>query len=65
MVKKIGFNAGKVWTVLDESGRLSLKDLRKQTKLTEKEIYAALGWLAREDKVEIEEVEKDVFVQLV
>lgn len=65
MVKKIGFNAGKVWTVLHENGRLNLKDVKKQTKLTEKEIYAALGWLAREHKVEIEEVEKDVFVRLV
>ena len=36
------------------------------TKLKEKEIYAALGWLAREGKVAFDECEdeKDIFVRL-
>jgi len=65
MKEKIGINAGAVWAVLNEKeGKVNLKDVKKLTKLTEKDLYAALGWLAREDKVEIEEIEKDIFVAL-
>ncbi len=65
MVEKIGMNAGKVWTVLDEFGRLNVKDLKKESKLTEKDLYAALGWLAREGKVNLEPKEKETFVSLI
>lgn len=64
MVEKIGINAGKVWTALDTSGRQNAKDLKKTTKLTEKDLYAALGWLAREGKVRLEEEQKELFVSL-
>ncbi len=66
MKEKIGVNAGLVWTVLSENkGKANLKDIKKATKLTEKDLYAALGWLAREDKVNLEEADKEVFVCLV
>ena len=42
----------------------TIKALKKATKLNDKEVYAALGWLAREGKVEITKQEKDVFVCL-
>lgn len=65
MKEKIGINAGAVWAVLNENtGNVNLKDIKKFTKLTDKDLYAALGWLAREDKVNIEEAEKDIFVSL-
>ena len=64
MKEKIGDNAGKVWSVLHESGKSNIKDLKKATKLTEKDLFAALGWLAREDKVVFDEIEKEVFVFL-
>ena len=60
MIEKIGTNAGLVWHAL-EAGKLELKAIKKATKLTEKEIYAALGWLARENKVAIAEEGKEVF----
>ena len=50
MKEKIGMNAGIVWNVLNE-GPKDLKALKKATKLSEKDLYAALGWLAREEKV--------------
>lgn len=65
MIEKMGINAGKVWTILDDNGRQNVKDLRKAAKLTEKDLYAALGWLGREGKVAMEEVEKDIFVSLI
>lgn len=64
MNEKIGSNAGKVWSLLDEAGRQEVKELKKATKLTEKDLYAALGWLAREEKIFFEEVEKELFVSL-
>ncbi len=64
MVEKIGINAGKVWTQLDKKGRMNVKDLRKIVKLTEKDAYAAFGWLAREEKIILEKVDKDFFVEL-
>jgi hypothetical protein len=64
MVEQIGINAGKVWTILDENGRQNVKEIKKATKLTDKDLYAALGWLAREGKVALEAEEKEVFVSL-
>ncbi|MDE5568140.1 MAG: winged helix-turn-helix domain-containing protein [Muribaculaceae bacterium] len=52
-IEFIGTSAGSVWTALNEADALGIKQLKKITKLKEKEIYAALGWLAREGKVNI------------
>ncbi len=59
----IGTWAGQVWNALNESGKLTVKGLKKATKLKEKELYAA-GWLARECKVSIYEVDADIEVVL-
>ena len=65
-VEIIGLWAGSVWNALnDANGNLGVKGLKKATKLKEKEIYAALGWLAREGKVNIEDAETDVNVALI
>ena len=63
--EEIGLNAGLVWNALNESEGLTLKRLKKVTKLKDKQLYAALGWLSREDKVTIEEVEGDLLVNLI
>lgn len=51
----IGFNAGKVWQALDAAQAMGVKQLKKVTKLKDKEVYAAIGWLAREGKLVITE----------
>jgi hypothetical protein len=61
--EKIGIHAGLVWTQL-EGGELNVKALKKATKLTEKELNLALGWLAREGKISFNEVEGESFVCL-
>ncbi len=63
MIEKIGTNAGLIWNALS-NGSLEVKALKKATKLTDKDLYAALGWLAREGKVSFEENEKDLLVNL-
>lgn len=64
MIEKFGINAGKLWTLLDEAGTQNVKDLKKAAKLTDKDLYAALGWLAREGKVTLVEEGKELFVSL-
>ena len=53
---KIGKNAGLIWNAL-QGGALTLKALKKATKLKNDELYLALGWLAREGKVSFTEDE--------
>jgi hypothetical protein len=66
MVHLIGTNAGLVWRALSKSGRISIKELKKETKIrTEKEVYAAIGWLAKEGKVELSDEEGETLVWLV
>ena len=64
----IGMNAGAIWTALSEADAMGVKQLKKVTKLKDKELYAALGWLAREDKINIQPDpadEKEYIISLV
>ncbi|MDD2285856.1 MAG: winged helix-turn-helix domain-containing protein [Paludibacter sp.] len=61
--EEIGTNAGLVWQAL-QGGEQNVKAVKKATKLTEKDLNLALGWLAREGKVNFNEVEKELFVKL-
>ena len=54
---KIGENAGLIWNAL-QGGALTLKALKKATKLKSDDLNLALGWLAREGKVAFEEAEE-------
>ncbi len=66
MIELIGTNAGLVWNTLNEGGRMNVKDVKKATKIkADKDLYAALGWLAKEGKLAFEETESDVFIVLV
>jgi len=64
MKEKIGNDAGSVWKVLDAEGAKSVKELKKAAKLTDKEVYAAIGWLAREEKLVFRQEENDLFLSL-
>jgi hypothetical protein len=62
--EKIGLNAGLVFYILVD-GALDVKALKKSSKLTEKDLNLALGWLARESKVSFTETENgDVIISL-
>ena len=67
-VDVIGTNAGLVWQALATAETLGIKQIKKMTKLKDKEVFAALGWLAREGKITTAtdpEDEKEVLVTLV
>ena len=64
-IESIGTVAGIVWTALSTSGKLSIKELKKITKIkADKELYSALGWLAKEGKLVFEENDDDLYVWL-
>jgi hypothetical protein len=51
---EIGETAGRVWHLLDEKGSLTIAKLVKEVDVPRDVIMQALGWLAREEKLEIE-----------
>lgn len=55
----IGTWAGQLWNALNEAEVLGTKQIKKITKLKDKELYAAIGWLAREGKLVISESAED------
>ena len=50
-----GFNAGVVWEALNRNGASNIRNLVKTTSLSREEVYGALGWLGREDKIVAEQ----------
>ena len=50
-----GINAGIVWKALNQNGSSNIRNLVKFTSLSREEIFGALGWLGREDKLMIEQ----------
>ena len=63
----IGTWAGLMWNTLNEVESLGLKQVKKETKLKDKELYAAIGWLSREGKLNVVECkeEKELYLSLV
>jgi len=64
-IEQIGETAGNVWRVLSETGPLSLTKLTKEVDAPKDLVMQALGWLAREDKITIEEDGRTKMVSLV
>ena len=64
-VEIIGTWAGLVWEALNASGMLTMKGLKKATKLKNEDLYMALGWLAREGKLAFVVNEKEITIELV
>lgn len=50
---EIGVHAGQIWQALSkEHRRWSYTELKDKIKLNDRDLNAALGWLARENKIE-------------
>ncbi len=64
ITNEIGLNAGKIWSLLDEQGEHSVKELKKKLKLTDNEFSMAIGWLAREGKIFHFEKDKILMISL-
>ncbi|HII07523.1 MAG TPA: winged helix-turn-helix domain-containing protein [Methanotrichaceae archaeon] len=49
-----GEKAGLVWEALDHNGPSTIGGIIKATSLGRDEVYGALGWLGRENKITVE-----------
>jgi DNA-binding transcriptional ArsR family regulator len=63
-VSQIGDTAGVVWKVLADDGPMTMAKLIKAVGQPRDTVMQALGWLAREDKICIEEEGRSRIVSL-
>ena len=64
LVQQIGETAGLVWHTLGDHGPLSLAKLVKMIDAPRDQVMQAVGWLAREEKISIEEATRGRIVAL-
>jgi hypothetical protein len=60
----IGTTAGKIWHYLDANGATTIAKMTRELQIEEKNIQRAIGWLAQEDKVQIEVVNRAETISL-
>ena len=63
-VKSIGETAGLVWQFLRSNGESSLSALEKGVKAPRSTVSMAVGWLAREGKIEMKDEKRAVRISL-
>jgi len=51
LIEQSGLNAGRVWETLNIYGPLTENQLLDKTNLNKNDLFAAIGWLARENKI--------------
>ena len=63
-VEQIGETAGAIWHLLYDSGPLAMTKIVKEADAPRDQVMQALGWLAREGKLSIEEDGRTKIVSL-
>ena len=61
---QVGEAAGEVWKLLSSDGPQTLSQLKRKLKGKGEVVSFALGWLAREDRIELVPEKKEIRVQL-
>ena len=61
---QVGETAGAIWQALSTSGPLTMAILMEEINAPQSVFFMAVGWLAREDKLEIERTDGDYTVRL-
>ena len=64
MNEDIGAAAGRIWEALNTKGELTPAQLQKAAEVEEPLLNWALGWLAREDKVDFVRDKRGLRVRL-
>ena len=54
MENVIGTNAGIVWRAMTSDRSWTYEELKEETGLSDKELWTAIGWLARENQIEFD-----------
>lgn len=60
----VGHTAGEVWQLLNQGGPQTLAQLKKKLNGSGELLSFAVGWLAREDKLEILKEKKSILLRL-
>ena len=60
----IGTNAGVVWRTMIGRYSWTFQELKEQIKLSDAELWSAIGWLAREDQIEFDTSEGEERIYL-
>ena len=60
---QVGETAGTIWQLLNSEGPQTLAEIKKKVNGTTELLNFAVGWLAREEKVDIIEGKKSLRVQ--
>ena len=63
--QEIGETAGMIWRRLDQDGPTRVTQLVKEIDAPRDMVMQAIGWLAREEKIRIEEAARSRYVSLV
>ncbi|HJS06811.1 MAG TPA: winged helix-turn-helix domain-containing protein [Pirellulales bacterium] len=63
-ITQIGETAGTIWQVLNAKGSLTIAKLVKEIEAPRDVVMQGLGWLAREDKIAIDEEARTRVVSL-
>ena len=64
-IEQIGIIAGKLWNYLSKKNDyVDLLDLKFALRLSNTTLFLALGWLAREGKIQFQESEHSVKIKL-
>lgn len=59
----IGKSSGEIWRYLEKHGPMPIEKLQKEIKNISKELFhQSLGWLARENKVDINMTDKPAMI---
>ncbi|HJQ82122.1 MAG TPA: winged helix-turn-helix domain-containing protein [Lacipirellulaceae bacterium] len=62
--ESIGQAAGEVWQLLDSQGAQSVPAIKKATSVSDDLVLAAIGWLAREDKLNFSKSGRSLTISL-
>ena len=52
---EIGNHAGRIWKILDIWGEADIETIKRLSDLDENQVNLAIGWLAKEDKIRLDE----------
>ena len=61
---QVGETAGKIWHVLNDGGPQTLAQIKKKLNGSGDLVVLGLGWLAREDKIDLSQDKKNLKVAL-
>jgi hypothetical protein len=64
MINNIGETAGLIYRALESGGKLTIAKIKKEVEADSFIFYAAIGWLAREGKIEISKSGRSIVLSL-